>query len=69
MYYIWYMDYLNSDDFACIPYVDEKNNNLTIKFFGIPNKKAAELFADYVMMTLGVEYHPVNEASRSKMMH
>jgi|TARA_R110000787_G_scaffold84887_1_gene181619 hypothetical protein len=63
------MDNFDSENFDCVAYVDEKNNNLTIKFFGIPNKQAAELFADYVMMTLGVEYHPLGEAPRSKMMH
>ena len=63
------MDELDADKFDCIAYVDEKNNNLTIKFFNIPNKESAELFADYVMMTLGVDYHPSSETPRSKLMH
>ena len=63
------MDYLNTEDLDCIAYIDKKNNNVVIRFVGLPNAKAAELFTDYVMMTLGVEYHPVNEASRSKMIH
>ena len=63
------MDDLDSNSFDCIAFVDEKNNNLTIKFIGIPNKQAAELFADYVMMTLGVEYNPLSSIERSKMIH
>ena len=69
IHYIWYMDDLDSNSFDCIAFIDEKNNNLTIKFIGIPNKQAAELFTDYVMMTLGVDYHPLNETTRSKMIH
>ena len=63
------MDYMNSDEFDCVAYVDEKTNNLVIRFFGIPNKQAAELFADYVMMTLGVDYQSINETPRSKMVN
>ncbi len=63
------MDDLDSNNFDCIAFIDEKNNNLTIKFIGIPNKQAAERLTDYVMMTLGVDYHPLNETTRSKMIH
>lgn len=63
------MDYLDTDDLDCIAFIDEKTNNVVIKFLGIPNKKAAELFTDYVMMTLNVEYQPLSNVHKSKMIH
>ncbi len=61
------MDYLNTEDLDCIAYIDKKTNNVVIRFIGLPNAKAAELFTDYVMMTLGVEYNPPYNRERSKM--
>ena len=63
------MDYLNTDDLDCIAYIDKKTNNVIIRFIGLPNAIAAELFTDYVMMTLGVEYNPLDNRERSKMVH
>ena len=63
------MDYLNTEDLDCIAYIDKKTNNVVIRFIGLPNAIAAELFTDYVMMTLGVDYQSINETPRSKMVH
>jgi predicted metallopeptidase len=63
------MDYLNTEDLDCIAYIDKKTNNVVIRFVGLPNAIAAELFTDYVMMTLGVDYNPLDNRERSKMVH
>lgn len=63
------MTYLDTDDFDCIAFVDEKTNEVTIKFVGIPNKESAELFINYVMVTLGIDFHPLDNVDRSKMIH
>ena len=69
IHYIWYMAYLDTDDFDCIAYIDEKTNAVTVKFVGIPNKQSAELFINYVMVTLGVDFRPLDQTDRSKMIH
>jgi predicted aldo/keto reductase-like oxidoreductase len=63
------MAYLDTDDFDCIAFVDEKTNEVTIKFVGIPNKESAELFINYVMVTLGIDFQPLDNVDRSKMIH
>jgi predicted metallopeptidase len=63
------MDYLNTEDLDCIAYIDKKTNNVVIRFVGLPNAIAAELFTNYVMMTLGVDYNPLDNRERSKMVH
>lgn len=63
------MDYLNMEDLDCIAYIDKKTNNVIIRFVGFPNAIAAELFTDYAMMTLGVEYNPLSSIQKSKMIH
>ena len=63
------MAYLDTDDFDCIAFIDEKTNSVTVKFIGIPNKQSAELFINYVMVTLGVDYQPIEHGDRSKMIH
>jgi len=63
------MAYLDTDDFDCIAFIDEKNNSVTVKFVGIPNKESAELFINYVMVTLGIEFNPLDDVDRSKMIH
>ena len=63
------MDYLNTEDLDCIAYIDKKTNNVVIRFIGLPNAIAAELFTDYVMMTLGVDYNLLDNRERSKMVH
>ena len=57
------------EDLDCIAYIDKKTNNVIIRFVGFPNAIAAELFTDYVMMTLGVDYNPLDNRERSKMVH
>ena len=63
------MAYLNTDDFDCIAFIDEKTNSVTVKFIGIPNKQSADLFINYVMVTLGVDYTPLDNTIRSTMVH
>ncbi len=63
------MDYLNTDDLDCIAYIDKKTNTVITRFIRLPNAKAAELFTDYLMMTQGVEYDPLNDGDKSKMIH
>lgn len=63
------MAYLDTDDFDCIAFVDEKTNEVTIKFVGIPNKESAELFINYIMVTLGIDFQPLDNVDRSKMIH
>jgi|TARA_B100001094_G_scaffold266913_1_gene269972 hypothetical protein len=63
------MAYLDTDDFDCIAFIDEKTNSVTVKFIGIPNKESANLFINYVMVTLGVDYQPLDHGDRSNMIH
>jgi len=63
------MAYIDTDDFDCIAFVDEKTNAVTIKFIGIPNKQSADLFINYVMVTLGVDFQPLDLGDKSKMIH
>ena len=63
------MAYLDTDDFDCIAFIDEKTNSVTVKFIGIPNKESANLFINYVMLTLGVDYKPLDHGDRSNMIH
>ena len=63
------MAYLDTDDFDCIAFIDEKTNSVTVKFIGIPNKQSADLFINYVMVTLGIEYTPLDNTIRSTMVH
>ena len=63
------MAYIDTDDFDCIAFIDEKTNSVTVKFIGIPNKESANLFINYVMVTLGVDYQPLDHGDRSNMIH
>lgn len=63
------MAYLETDDFDCIAFIDEKNNSVTVKFIGIPNKESAELFINYVMVTLGIDFQPLDDVVKSNMIH
>ena len=63
------MAYLDTDDFDCIAYIDEKTNSVTVKFVGIPNKESAELFINYVMVTLGIDFQPLDDVVKSNMIH
>ena len=62
------MDYFHSDDLESICYIEQKTNNVVIKFFGFPNELSSELFSSYVMNKLGFDYIP-NDVSPSKMIH
>ena len=53
----------------CICYIEEKTNNVVIKFFGMPNNESAELFTMFAMQQLGFEYHSMNYEMKSKMVH
>ena len=48
-------DYIQ-DDLTSIVLIDEKTNILTIKIYGLQNKKIAELFAHYEMSLLDFDY-------------
>ena len=63
------MDYLHAEDLDWIAWVDEKTNAVTIKFIGIPNNHSAQLFVNYVMVTLGIDYLPLEHNGKSKMIH
>ena len=58
-----------AEDFDCVCYIDEKTNNVVIKFYGIPNKHSEELFTEYVMATLGIDYHSIDNKDKSRMVH
>ena len=64
-----YMNYFSSEDMDCVCYIEEKTNNVVIKFFGMPNKESAELFTIYAMNKLGFDYQPINENMQSKEVH
>ena len=63
------MAYLDTDDFDWTAFIDEKTNSVTVKFIGIPNRQSADLFINYVMVTLGVDYQPLDHVDKSKMIH
>lgn len=63
------MNYFSSEDMDCVCYIEEKTNNVVIKFFGMPNNDSAELFTIYVMDRLGFEYNPINYSMQSKSVH
>ena len=63
------MAYVDTDDLDCIAFVDEKTNAVTVKFIGIPNKESADLFINYVMVTLGIDYNSLNDMHKSNMLH
>ena len=67
--YMWYMNYFSSEDLDCVCFIEEKSNNVVIKFFGMPNNESAELFTSYIMMKLGFEYIPFDGDNHSKSIH
>ena len=62
------MDYFTMDDIDSVAYIEEGTNNVIIKFYGFPNKIAADLFISYAMLTLGFEYEPLS-GMQSEMIH
>jgi len=63
------MRYFSSEDMDCVCYIEEKTNNVVIKFFNMEDDSTAELFTIYVMNRLGFDYNPVNEQMQSKLIH
>ena len=41
------MDYFSADDLDSVAYIEEGSNNVILKFYGFPNKLAADLFISY----------------------
>ena len=62
------MDYFSADDLDSVAYIEEKTNNVIIKFYGFPNKIAADLFIRYAMFNMGFNYEPVS-GIKSDMIH
>ena len=63
------MNYFSSEDLDCVCFIEEKTNNVVVKFFGMPNNDSAALFTSYSMMGLGFEYTPFGEEGYSKSIH
>ena len=61
-------DYIQ-DDLTSIVLIDEKTNTLTIKIYGLHNKKIAENFAQYTMSLLQFDYNSTGYSMPSKMIH
>jgi hypothetical protein len=62
------MDYFSADDLDSVAYIEDDTNNVIIKFYGFPNKLAAELFIRYAMLNMGFDYQPVS-GTKSDMIH
>jgi len=62
------MDYFSADDLDSVAYIEEKTNNVIIKFYGFPNKVAADLFIRYAMFNMGFDYETVS-GTKSDMIH
>ena len=66
---VWEAEHGKIPEGHCIAFIDEKTNSVTVKFIGIPNKQSADLFINYVMVTLGIDFQPLNNGDKSKMIH
>ena len=62
------MDYFTADDLDSVAYIEDDTNNVIIKFYGFPNKLAAELFISYAMLNMGFDYQPIH-GMKSEMIH
>ena len=62
------MDYFSADDLDSVAYIEERTNYVIIKFYGYPNKVAADLFISYAMLNMGFDYQPVS-GMKSDMIH
>ena len=62
------MDYFSADDLDSVAYIEEKTNNVIIKFYGFPNKLSADLFINYAMLNMGFDYQPT-DSMKSDMIH
>ena len=63
------MNYFSSEDMDCLCYIEDKTNNVVIKFFNMPDHASAELFTMFSMNSLGFDYHPINDNMPSKEIH
>ena len=63
------MRYFSSEDMDCVCFIEEKTNNVVIKFFNMEDDETAELFTMYVMNRLGFGYNSLNDNMLSKMVH
>ena len=61
-------DYIQ-DDLTSIVMIDEKTNTLTIKIYGLHNKKIAENFAQYAMNLLDFDYNTAEYSMLSTRIH
>jgi hypothetical protein len=52
------MDYFSADDLDSVAYIEEDSNNVIIKFYGFPNKVAADQKISYAMLNMGFDYQP-----------
>ena len=62
------MDYFSAEDLDSVAYIEEGTNNVILKFYGFPNKLAADLFINYAMFNMGFDYQPV-DGTKSDMIH
>ena len=62
------MDYFSADDLDSVAYIEDNTNNVIIKFYGFPNKIAADLFISYAMLNMGFYYQPM-DGMKSDMIH
>ena len=62
------MDYFSADDLDSVAYIEESSNNVILKFYGFPNKLAADLFIRYAMLNMGFNYQPIS-GTKSDMIH
>tara|TARA_R100000479_G_scaffold158423_1_gene95352 strand:+ start:648 stop:839 length:192 start_codon:yes stop_codon:yes gene_type:complete len=63
------MNYFSSENLDCVCYIEDKTNNVVIKFFNMPNNESAELFTMVIMNKLGFDYTPFSYDMQSKMVH
>ena len=56
------------EDIESVAYIEEGSNNVILKFYGFPNKVAADLFISYAMLNMGFDYYPVS-GTKSDMIH
>ena len=54
------MNYFSSEDMDCLCYIEEKTNNVVIKFFNMPDHTSAELFTMFAMNRLGFDENEID---------
>ena len=61
-------DYIQ-DDLTSIVFVSKKDQSVTIKIYGLHNKKIAEHFAHYAMSLLDFDYNSLDHSMLSTRIH